>query len=129
MKNSSLSVAVVDDNAMMRETAKFQLTLLGHQVIMEAENGQDFLDKLPFYETPDICLLDINMPVMDGLETTIHLRKKWPAMKILFFSMEDSSVYINNCMQLGADGFVPKTISTKELNKALLRIVNQQEVC
>ena len=129
MKNPSLAVAVVDDNAMMRETARFQLTLLGHQVIMEAENGQDFLDKLPFYKIPDICLLDINMPVMDGLETTIHLRKKWPAMKILFFSMEDSNTYINSCMQLGADGFVPKTISTKELNKALLRIVNKEEVC
>jgi DNA-binding NarL/FixJ family response regulator len=128
MKKPSLSVAVVDDNAMMRETARFQLKLLGHHVVMEAENGQDFLDKLPLYAVPDICLLDINMPVMDGLETTKHLRKNWPDMKILFFSMEDSSVYINNCMQFGADGFVPKTISTKELNKALLRIVNQEPV-
>jgi DNA-binding NarL/FixJ family response regulator len=129
MQKPSLSVAVVDDSLMMRESAKFQLTLLGHQVVMEAENGQEFLDMLSsFYAAPDVCLLDINMPVMDGLETTKHLKKKWPSIKILFYSMEDSNLYGTQCIKFGADGFVPKTVNPGELNRALLRVVNQEPV-
>lgn len=128
MKNPSLSVAVIDDNAMMRESAKFLLTSLGHHVVLEAENGKVFLDMLSLYAAPDLCLLDINMPVMDGLETTTHLKRNWPAIKILFFSMEDSSTSIAKCIQLGADGFIPKTAGLGELNNALLKIVNQEQI-
>ena len=86
-KENPITIAVVDDNALIRESVKFRLKSSGYNVIIEAENGQEFLDKLQKSNTPDICVLDINMPVMDGLETTIHLKKEWPAMKIIFFSM------------------------------------------
>ncbi len=62
-------------NALIRESVKFRLKSLGYNVVMEAENGQEFLDKLHVSNTPDICVLDINMPVMDGLETTVHLKR------------------------------------------------------
>ncbi len=74
-KELPITVAVVDDNALIRESVKFRLNSLGYNVVMEAENGQEFLDKLHVGKTPDVCVLDINMPVMDGLETTVHLKK------------------------------------------------------
>jgi DNA-binding NarL/FixJ family response regulator len=127
-KESPITVAVVDDNALIRESVKFRLNSLGYNVVMEAANGQEFLDQLNVSKTPDICVLDINMPVMDGLETTVHLKKDWPAMKIIFFSMEDSSIYINKGMQLGADGFVAKDAPFMDLNNMLLSLVNQGQV-
>ena len=70
-----VKIAIVDDNALIRESVKFRLNSLGYNVVMEAENGKEFLDKLHPQTAPDICVLDINMPVMDGLETTVHLKK------------------------------------------------------
>jgi len=127
-KELPITVAVVDDNALIRESVKFRLKSLGHNVVMEAENGKEFLDKLHLNTAPDICVLDINMPVMDGLETTVHLKKQWPGIKIIFFSMEDSSIYINKGIQLGADGFVAKDAPFNELNNMLISIVNQSQV-
>ena len=127
-KELPITVAVVDDNALIRESVKFRLKSLGYNVVMEAENGQEFLDKLHLNKTPDICVLDINMQVKDGLETTVHLKKDWPAMKIIFFSMEDSSIYINKGIQLGADGFVAKDAPFTDLNNMLLSIINRGQV-
>lgn len=123
-----VSVAIVDDNALIRESVKFRLNSLGYNVIMEAENGKEFLDKLHLNTTPDICVLDINMPVMDGLETTVHLKREWPGIKIIFFSMEDSSIYVNRGIQLGADGFVAKDAPFSELNNMLLSLASRSQV-
>jgi len=127
-KQFPITIAVVDDNALIRESVKFRLKSLGYNVIMEAENGQEFLDKLHISNTPDICVLDINMPIMDGIETTLHLKKEWPEMKIIFFSMEDSSIYINKGIQLGADGFVAKDAPFADLNNMLLSVLKQKQV-
>ena len=127
-KELPITIAVVDDNALIRESVKFRHNSLGYTVVLEAENGQEFLDKLNVSKTPDICVLDINMPVMDGLETTVHLKKEWPAIKIIFFSMEDSSIYINKGIQLGADGFVAKDAPFTDLNNMLLSLTNRGQV-
>ena len=128
MKKGPVTVAIVDDHALIRETVHFRLTRLGYKVIMEAENGKDFLDKLESITAPDICLLDINMPVMNGFETTANLKKNWPAIKILVFSMQNSDAYRNRAMQMGADGFIPKDAAFEELNKALLKTMSQQKI-
>jgi DNA-binding NarL/FixJ family response regulator len=65
---------------------------------------------------------------MDGLETTVHLKKDWPEMKIIFFSLEDSSIYINRGIQLGADGFVAKDAPFADLNNMLLSVIKQVQV-
>ncbi len=127
-KNHAITIAVVDDNPLIRESVKFRLNSLGYNVVMEAQNGQEFLDKLQINAMPDICVLDINMPVMDGLETTVHLKRDWPGMKIIFFSMEDSGIYINKGIELGADGFVAKDAPFAELNNMVLSLINQLQV-
>lgn len=121
---SAITIAIVDDHALIRQAMSLRLSLLGYKVIMEAENGKAFIDKLAGSTVPQICMLDINMPVMDGFETAVHLKKNWPQMKILFFSMHNSSAFAGKAKQLGADGFIAKDVPFEELNKTLLQIIN-----
>src|SRR5438876_1070135 len=123
-----VTVAIVDDNIFMRESVKFRLTSQGYKIVMEAENGQEFLDKLKDNTAPDICLLDVNMPVMDGFETAMHLKKNWPAIKILFFSMEDINTCANKVNQLGVEGFIAKDAPFEQLNTTLSMIASKQQM-
>jgi DNA-binding NarL/FixJ family response regulator len=122
MKNQ-LTIAVVDDHALIRKAVNFRLKGMGYNVVIEAENGKQFLDKLEESPSPDLCLLDINMPVMDGFETALHLKKKWPAIKILFFSMQSGSVYMKRAREVGGDGYICKDASSEEFNKALYALL------
>jgi DNA-binding NarL/FixJ family response regulator len=122
MKNQC-TIAVVDDHALIRKAVNFRLTGMGYKVVIEAENGKQFLDKLEEAPSPDLCLLDINMPIMNGFETALQLKKKWPAMKILFFSMQNGSVYLKRAREVGADGYICKDASSDEFNKALYALL------
>ena len=122
MKNQS-TIAVVDDHALLRKAVNYRLTGMGYKVVMEAENGKQFLDKLVDAPSPDHCLLDINMPEMKGYETSVKLKKKWPAMKILFFSMQNGSTYMNKAKEVGADGYLCKDASSEEFNKILYTLL------
>jgi DNA-binding NarL/FixJ family response regulator len=128
MENQTcFTIALVDDHALLRKAVNFRLTRMGYKVIMEAENGKDFLDKLESSPSPDLCLLDINMPVMNGFDTAIELKKKWPAIKILFFSMQNGSVYMNKAREIGADGYITKDASSEEFNRALYELLDRQQ--
>jgi len=126
MENAQLvTVAIVDDHAMLRQAINLRLSLLGYKIVLEAENGQVFLDqlvKLP--KPPDICLLDINMPVLDGFDTAVELKKRWPRIKILFFSMHNSKAYMMRARQIGAEGFLSKDASFEELKQAFDKVLN-----
>jgi DNA-binding NarL/FixJ family response regulator len=128
MKNQSVfTIALVDDHALLRKAINFRLTKLGYKVVMEAENGKDFLDKLEYTPAPDLCLLDINMPVMNGFETAALLKQKWPDIKIVFFSMQNSRVYINKAMESGADGFICKDAPSEEFDRTLYDLLHRQQ--
>jgi DNA-binding NarL/FixJ family response regulator len=125
MKNHQSTIALVDDHALLRKAVNYRLTGMGYKVVLEAENGQQFLQKLEEKESPspDLCLLDINMPVMNGFETAAQLKKKWPAIKIIFFSMNDGNGFKNKAKELGADGYICKDASSEEFNKVLFRLL------
>jgi DNA-binding NarL/FixJ family response regulator len=122
MENAKLNtIAIVDDHLMLRQAMSLRLTLLGYKVVLDAENGKDFLDQLSKLPAPpDVCLLDINMPLMDGFETATILKKDWPQIKIVFFSMHNSRSFVNKAKQIGADGFLSKDATVDELQKALV---------
>lgn len=117
------TVAITDDHALIRETFCTRLKLLGYHVVIEAKDGQELLDRIAETAPPDICLLDITMPVMDGFATAKHLKRKWPRIKILFFSLHSDLAYVRKALQSGADGFIAKDASSDKLIKALDALV------
>lgn len=127
MENTpSVTIALVDDHTMLRQAMGMRLGLLGYKIVLEAENGKVCLEKMARLSTPpDVCLLDINMPEMDGFETAIVLKKNWPQVKILFFSMHNSTAFISKATMLGADGFLSKDVSFDELKQTLLQVIKK----
>ena len=91
------------------------------EVAGEASNGKEFLDLLDFVK-PDLVLMDIGMPVMDGVEATRRALEKYPQLKILVLSMYDESEYYNSMIELGVKGFVLKDMDNKELYEAIRKV-------
>jgi DNA-binding NarL/FixJ family response regulator len=122
MSNQSVTIALVDDHALIRKAIGFRLKSMGYNVVMEAEHGKHFLDQLASGTVPEICLLDINMPVMNGFETLGHLKTDYPDMKVVFFSMNNDRVYMNKAEELGAHGYVTKDANMEDLDRVLKQL-------
>ena len=120
------NIAIVDDHDMIREVIGSLLINLGYKVVLEAGNGKGLLEKLQTTRAPDICLLDINMPVMNGFETVKQLKKNYPDIQILIFSMNTESASVKKMKELGVAGFLPKTSSIEQINTMLSAIVNRE---
>jgi DNA-binding NarL/FixJ family response regulator len=117
-----ITVAIADDHQMWHDHLNISLPEFGFKILINAMDGQELLDKLQASaKLPDICLIDINMPVMDGFETTRRLKESYPQIKILAFSLEDDERTVERIKECGVDGFVWKCVSMAELRDALLK--------
>ncbi|HEY0731417.1 MAG TPA: response regulator transcription factor, partial [Chitinophagaceae bacterium] len=86
--NKKITVAIADDHSLLRSAlAKLINTFEGYSIIIEADNGKDLRNKILQQVVPDIVMLDVNMPEMDGFETTQWLHKSYPQVKVLALSM------------------------------------------
>ena len=114
-----IRVFIVDDHTLIRDGLR---TLLEadplFQVVGEAGNGQALLDQLPTVAA-DVVLLDLNMPVLDGLATTLRLRAEYPALRILLLSMMTHERTIGEALAAGAHGYVLKNADKYEVVAAL----------
>lgn len=121
-----IQVAIADDHSLLRSAlAKLINTFEGYTVMMEADNGKDLCEKISRSVLPDIVLLDINMPEMDGFETTQWLHKKYPFVKVLTLSMLSDERTIIKIFRLGAKGYLLKNADPAELREALDAIMNK----
>ncbi|MCG2614437.1 response regulator transcription factor [Terrimonas sp. NA20] len=121
-----IQVAIADDHSLLRNAlAKLIGTFEGYTVIFEADNGKDLRTKIMQNVVPDIVLLDINMPEMDGFETTQWLHKTYPHIKILALSMLSDEKTIIKMFRLGAKGYLLKNTDPAELKQALDSIVDK----
>ena len=110
-----IKVLVVDDHAIIREGIRALLALQRDmQVVGEAVNGQEALQKT-LELSPDVVLMDIVMPVMNGLEATKQIRSKWDNARVLMLSQYDDEENVLASTQAGAIGFVPKRSAGSEL--------------
>lgn len=119
MNSLGTKVALVDDSPVFRNGIQEILSLWGYEVILTAIHGKDLLRQLTTANTPEICITDLNMPVMNGYETIAALREKWPGIKVIAFSITNSSYEELRALQAGAHAFVSKTGSIIELQKVL----------
>ena len=110
-----IKVLVVDDHELVRESIRLLLGLYDDiEVIGEANNGKTAIDKAREL-VPNVVIMDIAMPIMDGLEAARNISKQIPNMKVIMLTQHGEKEYIQLSHQIGAAGFVPKTAVAKEL--------------
>jgi DNA-binding NarL/FixJ family response regulator len=117
-------VFIVDDHAIVRDGLRALLdSEPGLTVVGEAGHGQELLDRLP--DTPaDVVLLDMNMPVLDGLATTARLHAEYPEVKILVLSMLNHERYIGQLFDAGAHGYILKSAEKGEIVVAIQMVAS-----
>jgi len=118
-------VGLVDDHVLLRKGLASLLMENGFPMVIQADNGRHFIEKLSQGEVPHLVLLDINMPVMDGYATAIWLREHYPQMKILALSMYDDEHSIIRMLRHGAGGYILKDCEPAELKNAIDAIMQK----
>ena len=117
-----LSIAIVEDKRELRENLKQIFDLLGEtRCLFEVADGAEVLTAIATYGVPDVILMDMEMPVQDGIKTTAIVKAKYPNVKILMLTVFDQSENVFNALKNGADGYLLKG----EKPKALLAAVRQ----
>ena len=119
------TIALADDHTVMRNGLATLLKDLGYDILFEANNGQDFITKINKENLPDVALLDINMPVMDGYETAAWLNDNFPEVKVIALSMYDDEAAIIRMLKNGAKGYVLKDSNIADVKKAIESVISK----
>lgn len=119
-------VAITDDHVLLRNAlARLVNSFDGYSILMEADNGKDLRHKILRHQVPDIVLLDVNMPEMDGFETTQWLHKNYPHIKVLVLTMLSDEKTIIKMFRMGAKGYLLKNTDPEELKKAMDSVMDK----
>ena len=113
------NIVLTDDHILLRNGLAGLIKNLGHHVLFEADNGKDLIEKLNSRHLPDLVLMDINMPEMDGCEATEWLRKHHPKIKVLALSMYNNESAIIRMLKAGAKGYILKDCEPAVLKTAI----------
>lgn len=114
-----MKILLVDDHRLIRDAIQsYMEDDPEYEVVGEASHGQEAIKFLAENEV-DVVLMDINMPIMDGLQCTKEVIRRWPQIKVLTLSMMSDNQHIKQMIGAGASGYVLKNCSEKELKKAI----------
>ena len=119
------TIALADDHVLLRNGLANLLKELDYQVVAEASNGKELLDKLQGGIVPEVVLMDINMPAMDGYETTLWLKRNYPDIKVIALSMYDDETAIIRMLRNGAKGYILKDSDPSELKAAIHAVLTK----
>jgi DNA-binding NarL/FixJ family response regulator len=120
MSKETIRIALVDDHALMRKGLANLIECFGNcSIVLEANNGNDLFQQLPNQMHPDIVLMDINMPGMNGFLATEKLKKEYPHIKVLVLTVVDHESAVIRIMRKGARGYILKDSDPQELKKAI----------
>ncbi|GAB3910482.1 response regulator transcription factor [Mucilaginibacter boryungensis] len=123
----TIRVAFADDHNLVRKGIISMLRSLGGiDIVIEADNGNELISKLTAADRlPEICILDISMPQMDGFAVLTEVKRRWPEMKVLVLTAFFWEIYIIRMMQAGANGYLLKECDIEEVKTALISIHNE----
>lgn len=120
-----IKIAIVDDNTFLINTIKEKLAFFDDlQVKFSCMNGSELLTQLNDNHNLDIILMDIEMPVLNGIETTEVVKQKYPQIKIIMLTVFDNDEHIFNAIKAGADGYLLKEVNAKDLHEGILETLN-----
>jgi len=121
-----IKVLIADDHVLYRAGVKTALsTKKDIKVIAEADNGMHLLNMLKMIQ-PDVILLDIQMPVMDGIGALPEIKKNWPHIKVIMLTMMDDHSMITKLMELGANSYLSKTSDSEIIYEAIKTCFEQE---
>ena len=119
------TIALADDHILLRNGLASLVKNFGHEVLFEANNGEDLIKLIQEGKTPDLILMDINMPVKDGYETSAWIKMNHPEIKVLALSMYDDENAIIRMIKSGARGYVLKESEPAELKAAITAVLQK----
>lgn len=123
MNSQKITIALIDDHKLFREGVKRILSFeSSFEVVAEAGDGKE-VEALVEKHKPDVVLMDINMPEINGIEATKQLLEKHPDTKVIILSIHDDETYVSHALQSGAQGYLLKEIDTESLLEAI-RVVH-----
>lgn len=118
----NIRVLVVDDHSLVREGVRALIgTQRGIEVVGEAENGKDAVKKARDL-LPDVVVMDLGMPVLNGIEATRQIVKALPRTRVLVLTMHSDEKYVFQALKAGASGYLLKTCTASELTGAILSV-------
>lgn len=119
-----INVAIADDHKIFRKGVILSLKAYTNiNFILEAENGDELIKGVE-KEQPDIVLLDLKMPVRDGIETTKYLNKHFPSIRILILTMYEDERFVGHLMESGANGYLLKSTDAAEIKQGIMDVMN-----
>jgi len=128
METEKISIAIVDDHTLFRSGVAALMNEFSElQVVFEAENGLKLQQMLTRHPVPQVILMDINMPEMDGYQATKWVKQNYPKIKILALSMFEDDKAVLNMIKCGAGGYILKESKPRELLEAI-KTINQKGV-
>ena len=126
MKPTEIKLAIIEDHCLLRKgMASLLQSVENFNVILEAENGLSLQSKLNKDCLPHIALVDINMPIMNGFQTTSWLYRNYPEIKVLAVSMNDDETTICKIIGMGARGFINKDANPIDIIEAIHQLVEK----
>ena len=115
---------IADDQELIRESLKIVLNMNPDMdVTATAENGYEVMELLK-KDQPDLILMDVRMPRLDGVQCTNLIKERWPSIKIIILTTFDDDEYIYNALKFGASGYLLKGVSVTELTNAVRTVIN-----
>ncbi|HEV8083346.1 MAG TPA: response regulator transcription factor [Chitinophagaceae bacterium] len=125
LASAIIKIAIADDHKIFRDGIKMALSPKQNlKMIWEAEDGKDLLHKIAI-KKPDVLLMDIRMPEIDGINAIELLRKEYEDLKIIVLTMYDDQQMISKMMEMGANAYLTKTTDPDEIYEAILTCMNE----
>ncbi len=109
-----IRIAIADDYPVFRDGLKVTLAADDMEVVAEANNGKELLDQMQ-QSGPDVVLIDLNMPVLSGFDTTRLLKAQYPSVKVIIVSMYEDEKFVNHLKEAGADAYLLKNAEPEDI--------------
>lgn len=128
MTHARIRLAVADDHILFRKGLRALISgFPGMEVLFEAGDGEELLQRLDQGQVPDVVLMDLQMPNLDGLQTVRLLRAQYPRVRVVIISMHDEPELIESLKAEGAHGYLLKNASPEEVSGAIMAAAANNE--
>ncbi len=120
-----IKIAIVDDNSFLIKANQEKLSFFeDFEIKFTAFDGKNCIEKLEKNHNIDLILMDIEMPVLNGIEATAIIKNKYPQIKIIMLTVFDNDENIFNAIKAGADGYLLKEVNPKDLHQGIIDTLN-----